>query len=142
MSCDTCNGSCSSCGDTQEVDRLAEMFVLRDNFMQALKRKIPDSSPEAWPLDLTDKNSQKKCKDLALRGVEEIFEATAHFKNAKSHRVTEIKDFDREQFLEEMVDAFNYFLSLLIFCGFTSEDLYQAYVKKDKIIHERLKNGY
>jgi dimeric dUTPase (all-alpha-NTP-PPase superfamily) len=79
---------------------------------------------------------------MALRGVEEMFEALQHLKNWKPHRVTEVKDFDRDEFLEEVVDAFNYFFSLIILTGFTSEDLYEAYLKKDSVIHERLDNGY
>jgi dimeric dUTPase (all-alpha-NTP-PPase superfamily) len=41
-----------------------------------------------------------------------------------------------------MVDAFNYFFSVLVLTGVTADELHEAYVEKDRIIHERLKSGY
>ena len=88
------------------------------------------------------KDHQQICRDVALKGVEEMFEALQHLKNWKPHRVTEIKEFNRDDFLEEIVDAFNYFFSLVILTGFDENDLYETYIKKDKIIHKRLRDGY
>ena len=102
----------------------------------------PGSYPE-FPLDMSKKESQQVCRDLALRGVEEMFEALAHLKNWKPHRMTEFNDdINKGEFLEEVVDALNYFFAMLIVTGFNEGDLYEAYVKKDNIIRERLKNGY
>jgi hypothetical protein len=122
-------------------DKLEEIFLRREEFMRELRDKLPGSYPE-WPLDRTQKSSQQVCRDLTLRGVEEIFDALQHLKNTKTHRVTEISDFDRDAFLEEMVDSFNYFISVIIITGFTPDDLFKAYCDKDKKIHDRLKNGY
>ena len=108
-------------------------------------KSLQASSPgeiDAWPLDLSKKQSQQHVRDMALRGVEEMFEALQHLKNWKPHRKTEVKEFDREEFLEEIVDAFNYFLSILILTGFDDKDLMNAYRKKDEIINERLRTGY
>jgi dimeric dUTPase (all-alpha-NTP-PPase superfamily) len=44
--------------------------------------------------------------------------------------------------VEEMVDAFNYFFSLLVLTGVSAEELYEMYCHKDKIIHKRLKDDY
>lgn len=123
-------------------DKLVRMFQMRENFMRALRASHPGTYPVKWPIDITQKDSQRLCRDLALHGVEEVFEATTHLKNAKSHRTSEITDIDRDAVLEEMVDAFNYFLSMLILMGFTEQNLFDMFVKKDKIIHERLTNGY
>jgi len=122
-------------------DKLSEMFRLRASFMQSLREAMPHSQPE-WPVDISDKKSQQYCRDLALKGVEEVFEALQHFKNWKPHRQTENSDFDREKFLEEIVDSFNYFLSLLIAAGFSADDLHRAYVEKDHVIHARIKQKY
>ena len=123
------------------MDKLQSMFEMRESFMRSIKDRNPEIYPE-WPVDLTDKVSQQHLRDTALKGVEEMFEALQHLKNWKPHRNTEIKEFDREEFLEEVVDAFNYFLSLLVMTGVTAEELFNAYSKKDNIIHERLKTGY
>ena len=77
-------------------DRLDTMFSLRESFMKTLRHKNPDISP-SWPVDLGDKESQQHIRDMALRGVEEMFEALQHLKNWKPHRATEIKEFNRWQ---------------------------------------------
>ena len=71
-----------------------------------------------------------------------MFEALQHLKNWKPHRDTEVPEFNREEFLEEVVDAFNYFLSVLVLVGVDSSDFYEAYTKKDLVIRDRLKTGY
>ena len=92
-------------------DRLLEIFSRRESFMRTLGRISEEDTP--WPLDLSEKSNQQHVRDMALRGVEEMFEALQHLKNWKPHRKTEITDFNRDEFLEEIVDAFNYFLSIL-----------------------------
>ena len=94
-------------------------------------------------VDLSEKKSQQFCRDLALRGVEEMFEALQHLKNWKPHRMTQVsEEFNKEEFLEEIVDALNYFFSLLIAAGCDHDELYRSYIKKDKIIRQRLLDGY
>ena len=122
-------------------DRLSEIFERRESFMKRLRELMPDSSP-SWPVDLSSKENQQHVRDMALRGVEEMFEALQHLKNWKPHRQTEITAFDRDEFLEEIVDAFNYFLSILVLTGFSADDLMAAYRKKDEIINSRLETGY
>ena len=123
------------------MGRLSDIFKMRIEFMESLTEKFPESYP-SLPIDLSEKENQQLCRDMALRGVEEMFEAVQHLKNWKPHRVTEIKEFNKEEFLEEIVDAFNYFFSLIILAGFDDDDLYKAYVKKDRIIHNRISDDY
>lgn len=123
------------------MDKLDEMFRLRQDFMESMKKSKPGIYPE-WPVDISEKASQQLLRDTALKGVEEMFEALGHLKNWKPHRTTEITEFDRDEFLEEIVDAFNYFFSILVLTGVTSDELYDTYVKKDDIIHKRLQTGY
>ena len=122
-------------------DKLENMFSLREDFMKAMQETHPDIYP-SWPVDVRKKRNQQVLRDTALKGVEEMFEALQHLKNWKPHKKTEASDFDRAEFLEEVVDAFNYFLSLLVLTGVSAEELYAAYAKKDKIIHDRLRNNY
>ena len=122
-------------------DKLHQIFSLRNSFMAMIKDKFPDSYPE-WPVDLSSKQAQITCRETALKGVEEMFEALGHLKNWKPHRQTEMPEIDREEFLEEIVDAFNYFLSLIILIGVDVDEFYDAFLKKDEIIRSRLKEGY
>lgn len=115
---------------------------MRKEFMTALSSHVSNAYPQQ-PIDLGSKKSQQHFRDLALRGVEEIFEALQHLRNTKPHRVTEITEpVDVDAFKEEMVDAFNFFFTLLILMDVDSDDLYEAFKKKDQIIHERIKSGY
>ena len=122
------------------MDKLDQMFKLRELFMESMKEAKPGIYPD-WPVDIKQKENQQLLRDTALKGVEEMFEALGHLKNWKPHRNTEIEEFDRDEFLEEIVDAFNYFLSILVLTGVTSEELFATYVKKDDIIHKRLQTG-
>jgi hypothetical protein len=122
-------------------DKLNQMFVLREAFMSALRKKKPDEYP-VWPIDVADKQSQQHVRDMALRGVEEMFEAVQHLKNWKPHRDTEVQEFNREEFVEEIVDAFNYFFSVMVLMGIDAEEFFSAYGEKDQVIHHRLKTGY
>jgi len=121
---------------------LERMFILRNEFIDKMRKDLPGSYPEL-PIDLRTKDSQQLCRDLALRGVEEMFEALQHLKNWKPHRQTEFNEGpDREEFLEEIVDALNYFFSLIITAGFDEDDLIAAYIKKHDIIMKRIEEGY
>jgi len=123
-------------------DKLDIIFNYREEFMRLIRDKFPDSYPESWPIDLTKKESQKLLRQTALNGVEEMFEALGHLKNWKPHRKTDIPQVDREEFLEEIVDSFNYFFSLMILIGVDVDEFYEAFKKKDKIIRDRILDGY
>ena len=123
--------------------KLKEMFDLRESFIKRMQKERQGSYPVPVPLEnLSDKKSQQVCRDLALRGVEEMFEALQHLKNWKPHKLTEDKEFNKEEFLEEIVDAFNYFMALLIVVDVDEEKLFEAYLKKDQKIRKRLDEGY
>ena len=121
--------------------RLEKMMKLRESFMRALADKQP-AVLQKWPVDISKKESQQVVRDTVLKGVEEMFESLQHLKNWKPHRTTEVSEFDHKAFLEEYVDAFNYFLSVLVMMGIDADELYEAYVKKDSIIHERIRKNY
>lgn len=120
---------------------LHDMFQLRREFLSALKKKVPSAVKE-MPLDPTDRESQIFLRETALRGVEEMFEALATLKNGKVHRQSEIKEFDREHFLEEVVDAFNYFFNVMLYLGVTPDEFLEAYERKHNIILRRVEEGY
>ena len=123
------------------MDKLEDIFLKRNSFMQMIKNRMPDSYRN-WPVNISDKQAQVTCRETALKGVEEMFEALGHLKNWKPHRQTEIPQVDREEFVEEIVDAFNYFFSLMILIGVDVDEFYDAFNKKDEIIRKRLEDGY
>jgi len=123
------------------IDKLETLFQKRESFMHLIREKYPDSYKD-WPLNISEKSSQVLLRDTALKGVEEMFEALGHLKNWKPHRDTDMPEINREEFLEEIVDAFNYFFSLIILMGVDVDEFNTAFNKKDKVIRNRIKNNY
>lgn len=124
-----------------KTDKLESIFTKRESFMDLIKLKYP-SAYNNWPVDISDKASQVILRETALKGVEEMFEALGHLKNWKPHRDTDLPEINREEFLEEIVDAFNYFFSLIILMGVDVDEFYCAFNKKDEIIRDRIKKNY
>jgi len=120
-------------------DKLQNMFDQQKEFMLLLKkhRNFP-----SWPIDITTKKGQQFCREIVFNSVEEYFEALQHLKNWKSHRVTEIKNIQRDKFIEELCDMLHYFIELSIVVGVSPEELYNAYMKKGEINESRIKTGY
>ena len=123
------------------TDKLKDIFCKRESFMLLIKEKYPETYT-SWPVDISKKNSQAIIRETALKGVEEMFEALGHLKNWKPHRETDVPEINREEFLEEIVDAFNYFFSLMILMGVDVDEFYNAFNAKDNIIRRRLQKGY
>lgn len=118
------------------ADRLEKIFNLRGSFMKLISEKVSGAYPE-WPVNLQDKRSQKALREITFRSVEELFEALLHLKNWKDHRASK-DQFDREEYLEEMIDAFNYFLAILVLTGVDANEFFEAYNRKHEIIVDRL----
>ena len=122
-------------------DKLDKMFKLREEFMNAVN-EYAGVYPEGWPLEISKKSAQQQIREVTLRGVEELFEALQLLKNTKEHKKTNDPGVDRDHFLEEFVDAQNYFFSLLILAGYSVDDFFAAYIKKHNIILDRINNKY
>lgn len=120
-------------------DRLKEMWDEQESFVDLLieHRSFPNK-----PVSLETKSGQKMIKGLGHDCMHELFEALTLLRNSKEHRQTEDTNFDKDAFLEECVDAHKFFLELLIYAGISVDEFYDAYVKKSKIVKDRLKNGY
>ena len=50
--------------------------------------------------------------------------------------------FDEQNAKVEVVDLFHFLVSLAQVLGMSADDVYQAYVKKNKVNHERQESGY
>jgi len=120
-------------------ERLEEMFYQQLQFMKLLQEKR--SFPK-FPVDLNSKEGQKIVKDVSHECMHELFEAVHLLKNSKSHRETEVKEFDKEAFLEEMVDALHYFFEICILANIPPEVLFEAFMSKGKVNEDRILKGY
>lgn len=120
-------------------DKLQKMFDQQEAFMRLLQKKR--NFPE-FPVDVLSKGGQKLVKDISYECADELHEARQHLKNSKSHRVTEIKTFDRDDYIEELVDAQHYLFEIVIASGITIEEFFDAYMEKGRINTDRINDGY
>lgn len=131
----------STCPDIPAAfkGRLQQMWNQQEAFMKLLQKKR--GFPQ-YPVDLTSKVGQKELKKITYDCMGELFEANQHLKNSKDHRATEVKDVDRDKYVEELVDALHYFLELVIMSGISLDELYKAYIEKGHINDARIASGY
>jgi len=118
---------------------LRGMFESQAKFMHLLceKRGFP-----AFPVDLRSKDGQRLLKDTAHSAMDELHEALQHLKNSKAHRATEVVEFDRQKYVEELVDHLHYYVELCILSGISADELHAAYVEKDIVNTARVHDGY
>jgi hypothetical protein len=121
------------------TDKLEAMYAHQQEFIDLLQ-KMRGHPPV--PFDLTDKKSQQALRSLAYECMGELFEANILLKNSKSHRATQIEEFDRESYLEELTDVLHYFLGIVICSGISSDELFQKFMKKGETNFTRIKSGY
>lgn len=120
-------------------DKFEDMYRQQAEFLRLLrdKRSHPD-----FPLDFSKKEDQQFVKHLAHECMNELFEMTAHLKNTKRHRATELTDFDKGEYTEEMVDVLHYLLGIAIYSGISSDELYEAFMKKGDVNVARIEGAY
>lgn len=118
---------------------LQEMFEQQERFMKLLQqeRSFPD-----FPVDITSKDGQKVIKDYSHECMHELFEAVHMLRNSKSHRATDVRELDREKYVEELVDALHYFVEVCILSGISADELHGAYMQKGETNSRRIVDGY
>lgn len=86
------------------------MWASQRTFMDLLvsKGRFPE-----FPVDLTTKKGQQEVVHVFQHTMDELYEAKSELRNTKRHRVTEVKGFDREHFIEELVDVQKLLLEVL-----------------------------
>ena len=102
------------------------------------KRSFPK-----FPVDLSTKDGQRKCKEAAYEVMGELFESIAELRHAKSHRVTDLSnEFDRKNFVTELIDAQHFLFEVAILAGVTEDEFYETYVAKDDVNTQRINSNY
>lgn len=123
----------------ESKDRFQKMWQQQYEFMLLLKerRSFPN-----FPVDLSTKEGQKFLKSVTYECMGELFEANQELKNSKSHRATDVKELNRDAYVEELVDVLHYLLEIVIASGISIDEFYDAYMDKGKINTLRIKGDY
>lgn len=117
--------------DIQRPRNLAEMFVEQGEFSGAV-RKFKGSTESASDKILW-------AKEYTLAGIIEFGEMVDHLK-WKPHRAEHhFMTFDRDGFIEEGVDVFNYLVAQLEMYGVSGEEFEQVWRDKYQVLEQRRK---
>lgn len=124
--------------EIENNDMLEACFERQKKFMNELLSH--DRLPE-YPVDLTTKAGQRLLKEVMFNMIEEMMEASFTLKN-RMHKLSDDKKVDIEHFIEEIGDSFAYFIELCVLAGLDAKKLNAEHERKNKIVFDRLRNGY
>lgn len=95
---------------------------------------------EMIPVDIHSKEGQARLKDFAWRVTEELGEAMNTLKNKpwkQTHMVTDVN-----HYMEEISDAFHFFIELCVLSGLGPKELYDLYFRKSEVNRFRQGSKY
>lgn len=112
------------------MDKLEEVFRLQRELNERIGVYLDDLSEEKkteWVLNYTRAMQQE---------MSELIDSVPWKWWAKYQK------FDEQNAKVEVVDLFHFLVSLAQVLGMTAEDVYDAYLKKNKVNHQRQETGY
>ena len=118
----------------EDMDKLEQLFEWQKDFMKIIGM-----------------GEIEKCNIDTLKG-QEIIRATTFFLTEELYEAMNLlkkkpwrnnpPDTDKNAFKEELIDAFHFFLELMVLSGLTAEDLYHIYFSKMMKNIDRQNKGY
>ena len=112
------------------MDKLDEIFSMQDTLNKRIGVNTDGMSDEdkaKWVLNYTRAMQQE---------MSELIDSVPWKWWAK------YQEFDEQNAKVEVVDLFHFLISLAQVLGMTPEDVHEAYLKKNKVNHERQDSGY
>ena len=112
------------------MDKLEEIFSMQDTLNKRIGVNTDGMSDEEkakWVLNYTRAMQQEMA---------ELIDSVPWKWWAK------YQEFDEQNAKVEVVDLFHFLISLAQVLGMTPEDVYEAYVKKNQVNHNRQDSGY
>ncbi|MDX6765579.1 MAG: dUTPase [Candidatus Methylacidiphilales bacterium] len=113
-----------------QPDKLEEIFRLQDQLNQRIGMhadRLTEEEKVKWVLNYTRAMNQ----ELA-----ELVDSVPWKWWAK------YQQFDQQNARVEVVDLFHFLISIAQVLGMSAEDVYQAYLKKNQVNHQRQDSGY
>lgn len=116
------------------ADKLEKAFILQREFMDMLVEY--DRLPE-YPVDLTTKQGQRLIKEYVWNSVAELAEASQTLRN-KNHVIKDVPELDFAHYLEELGDAFAFFMEICILSDIGPQQLYEQFQHKNQVVRQKL----
>ena len=112
------------------MDKLDNIFELQDE----LNRRIG--------VDMSSMNDEDRAKWI-LNYVRAMQQELAELTDSVPWKWwAKYQDFDKQNAKVEIVDLFHFLISLAQVMGMTADDVHEAYLKKNKVNHDRQESGY
>ena len=112
------------------MDKLENIFELQD----VLNRRIGVKMDE-----MNDQDRAKWILNYVRAMQQELAELTD---SVPLKWWAKYQEFDKQNVKVEIVDLFHFLISLAQVMGMTAEDVHEAYLKKNKVNHNRQESGY
>lgn len=113
-----------------QPDKLEEIFRLQDQLNQRIGMhadRLTEEEKVKWVLNYTRAMTQE---------IAELVDSVPWKWWAKYQK------FDEQNARVEVVDLFHFLISIAQVLGMSPDDVYQAYVKKNQVNHQRQDSGY
>jgi dimeric dUTPase (all-alpha-NTP-PPase superfamily) len=120
----------SALPSSRAMDKLEEIFRMQDALNKRIGVNLPpptDEEKAKWILNYTRAMQQETA---------ELIDSVPWKWWAKYQK------FDEQNAKVEVVDLFHFLVSLAQTLGMTPDDVYQAYLKKNAVNHQRQESGY
>ena len=112
------------------MDKLDNIFELQDE----LNRRIG--------VDMSSMNDEDRTKWI-LNYVRAMQQELAELTDSVPWKWwAKYQEFDKQNAKVEIVDLFHFLISLAQVMGMTADDVHEAYLKKNKVNHDRQESGY
>ena len=112
------------------MDKLDNIFELQDE----LNRRIG--------VDMSSMNDEDRAKWI-LNYVRAMQQGLAELTDSVPWKWwAKYQEFDKQNAKVEIVDLFHFLISLAQVMGMTADDVHEAYLKKNKVNHDRQESGY
>lgn len=112
------------------MDKLDEIFKLQEELNQRIgvnTREMDDEEQAKWLLNYSRAMQQEMA---------ELIDSVPWKWWAK------YQEFDKQNAKVEVVDMFHFLVSMAQVLGMEASDIYEAYLKKNKVNHNRQESGY
>ena len=116
--------------DTEKMDKMEEIF----NLQEKLNTRIG--------VIINDMNDEDRAKWI-LNYIRAMQQELAELTDSEPWKWwAKYQEFDKQNAKVEIVDLFHFLISLAQVMGMSADDVYEAYLKKNQVNHDRQDSGY
>lgn len=116
-----------------KVDRLEEML--------RLQAKLQERYTGAHPRHLTNDDLKDYVRTMVLATTDELHEALREMP-WKPWSATVFTSEKEDRYKDELVDAFHFFMNLMLVVNMSADELFTRYLRKNDVNHGRIDGDY